>query len=94
MCSKTKVEADKVMIKDEPNKDIDQESITALNNALKDYKGVLLFTSHDHTLIQTSANRIIEIGNNGFLDKEMSYDDYLANPKIKEQRKEINLVPA
>ena len=94
MFSKTMLESSNVMIMDEPTNHLDLESITALNNALQDYKGVLLFTSHDHTLIQTSANRIIELGNNGYLDKEMSYDDYLANPKIKEQRKEINLVLA
>lgn len=92
MFSKTMLESANVMIMDEPTNHLDLESITALNNALNDYKGVLLFTSHDHTLIQSSANRIIELGANGFLDKEMKYDEYLENPKIKEQRNEINAV--
>ena len=94
MFSKTMLESANVLIMDEPTNHLDLESITALNNALKDYKGVLLFTSHDHTLIQTSANRIIELGGNGYLDKGMTYDEFLANPKIKEQRKEIHAVLA
>lgn len=94
MFSKTMLESANVLIMDEPTNHLDLESITALNNALNDYKGVLLFTSHDHTLIQTSANRIIELGGNGYLDKGMSYDEFLANPKIKEQRKEIHAVLA
>jgi ATPase subunit of ABC transporter with duplicated ATPase domains len=53
------------------------ESITALNNALINYKGVILFTSHDHQFIQTIANRIIEITPNGIVDKRMTYDEYL-----------------
>ncbi len=92
MFSKTMLESSNVMIMDEPTNHLDLESITALNNSLQDYKGVLLFTSHDHTLIQTSANRIIEIGSNGFLDKQMKYDEYLANPKFNEQRKDIHAV--
>ena len=94
MFSKTMLESANVLIMDEPTNHLDLESITALNNALLDYKGVLLFTSHDHTLIQTSANRIIELGENGYLDKQMTYDEFLHNAKIKEQRKEIHAVPA
>jgi len=94
MFSKTMLESSNVMIMDEPTNHLDLESITALNNALEDYKGVLLFTSHDHTLIQTSANRIIELGATGYLDKEMKYDEFLSNPKIKDQRKEIQAVLA
>lgn len=94
MFSKTMLESANVLIMDEPTNHLDLESITALNNALRDYKGVLLFTSHDHTLIQTAANRIIELGSNGYLDKTMSYDEFLSNPKIKEQSKEIHTVLA
>jgi ATPase subunit of ABC transporter with duplicated ATPase domains len=94
MFSKTMLESANVLIMDEPTNHLDLESITALNNALRDYKGVLLFTSHDHTLIQTAANRIIELGSNGYLDKTMSYDEFLSNPKIKEQREEIHSVLA
>ena len=89
MFSKTMLEAGNVLLLDEPTNHLDLEAISALNNALKDFKGVLLFTSHDHTLIQTSANRVIDVTSNGFLDKSMSYDDFLNSPKIMEQRKLI-----
>jgi ATPase subunit of ABC transporter with duplicated ATPase domains len=62
------------------------ESIQAFNNSLKDFKGTVFFTSHDHTFTDTVANRIIEVTPNGILDKLMSYDDYLADQKIQEQR--------
>ncbi len=74
---------------DEPTNHLDLESITALNNSLIDYKGTMLFTSHDHTFTHTIANRIIEIGPNGMLDKHMSYDEYLESEKIAEQREAI-----
>jgi len=89
MFSKTMLEATNVLLLDEPTNHLDLEAITALNNALEDYKGVLLFTSHDHTLIQTSANRVIDLTSKGFLDKSMSYDEFLNSSKIMEQRKAI-----
>jgi ATPase subunit of ABC transporter with duplicated ATPase domains len=67
---------------DEPTNHLDLESITALNNAMKEFPGTLLFTSHDHELVNTVANRIIEITPNGIIDKMMSYDEYLADSKI------------
>ena len=73
----------------EPTNHLDLESITALNNSLIDFKGTMLFTSHDHTFTQTIANRIVEIGPNGMLDKHMSYDDYLESAKISEQRESL-----
>ena len=76
---------------DEPTNHLDLESITALNNSLIDFKGTIIFTSHDHTFTQTVANRIIEIGPNGMLDKVMSYDDYLESEKITTQRQELQL---
>jgi len=75
-----------LIILDEPTNHLDLESITALNNGLSDFKGTIFFTSHDHTLTQTIANRVIEIGPKGMTDKLMSYDDYLADDKIKVQR--------
>jgi ATPase subunit of ABC transporter with duplicated ATPase domains len=75
-----------LIILDEPTNHLDLESITALNNGLSDFKGTIFFTSHDHTLTQTIANRVIEIGPKGMTDKLMSYDDYLADEKIKVQR--------
>lgn len=74
---------------DEPTNHLDLESITALNNSLIDFKGTVLFTSHDHTFTHTTANRIIEIGPKGMLDKVMSYDDYLASDKVIAQREGI-----
>ena len=75
-----------LIILDEPTNHLDLESITAFNNGLKDFKGTVFFTSHDHTFTHTVANRIIEIAPKGMLDKLMSYDDYLSDKKIQEQR--------
>lgn len=74
-----------LLMLDEPTNHLDLESISAFNNSLIDYKGTVLFTSHDHEFVQTVANRIIEITPNGYVDKLMSYDDYLADEGIKEQ---------
>ena len=72
---------------DEPTNHLDLESITAFNNAMKDWKHNALFTSHDHEFTETVANRIIEITPKGIIDKRMSYDEYLANEQVKEARK-------
>lgn len=74
------------LLLDEPTNHLDLESITAFNNAMKDWKHVALFSSHDHEFVQTVANRIIEITPKGVIDKRMSYDDYLADKSIKELR--------
>lgn len=66
-----------VLILDQPTNHLDLESITALNNGLRDFKSNILFTSHDHQFIQTIANRIIEITPNGMLDMKITYDEYL-----------------
>ncbi len=66
-----------VLVLDQPTNHLDLESITALNNGLREYKSNLLFISHDHQFIQTIANRIIEITPTGMIDKRMTYDDYL-----------------
>ncbi len=77
------------LVMDEPTNHLDLESITAFNNALKDWKYIALFTSHDHEFVQTVANRIIEITPSGIIDKRMSYDEYLADKAIKEQREKM-----
>ena len=74
-----------VLLLDEPTNHLDLESIQAFNNALIKFPGTVLFTSHDHEFVQTVANRIIEITPNGYVDKLMAYDDYLADAKIQEQ---------
>ena len=86
LMSKMMLEEGNVLLLDEPTSHLDLESITKLNEALIDYPGVLLFTSHDHEFTQTIANRIIEIGPNGMLDKLMTYDEYLQDETIKAQR--------
>ncbi len=78
-----------LLILDEPTNHLDLESITAFNNALKDFPGTVLFTSHDHEFTQTIANRIIEVFPNGQMDKLMDYDEYVGSDKIAEQRKQL-----
>lgn len=74
---------------DEPTNHLDLESITALNEALRDFQGNLILTSHDHQLVQTVANRIIEITPNGMIDSLMDFNDYLKSDNIKAQRAEL-----
>ena len=78
MLSKTMLEAGNLLLMDDPINHLDLESIQTLNNALIKYPGELIFVSHDHQFIQTIANRIIEITDDGIIDRRMSYDDYLA----------------
>ena len=75
-----------VLMLDEPTNHLDLESITAFNNSLKNFKGTILFTTHDHEFAQTVANRIIELTPNGAIDRYMTFDEYLDDPKIKELR--------
>jgi ATPase subunit of ABC transporter with duplicated ATPase domains len=84
------------LILDEPTNHLDLESITSINNALKDWKHVALFTSHDHELVQTVANRIIELTPSGIIDKRLTYDEYLADENIKVLREKMyaDFVPA
>jgi ATPase subunit of ABC transporter with duplicated ATPase domains len=81
-----------VVILDEPTNHLDLESITALNRGLSKFQGTILFSSHDHELIQTVANRIIEITPRGYIDRIMAFDEYLANEQIKEQRHQLYTV--
>jgi ATPase subunit of ABC transporter with duplicated ATPase domains len=76
-----------VLTLDEPTNHLDLESITAFNNSLKNFKGSVLFTTHDHEFAQTVGNRILEITPKGVIDRYMTFDDYLDDPKVKELRK-------
>ena len=89
MFSKTMLEGPNAILMDEPTNHLDLESITALNNGMVDFKGVLMFTSRDHELTQTVATRIIEITPKGVLDKLMSYDDYIESESVKDQKTEM-----
>lgn len=77
------------LLLDEPTNHLDLESITAFNNALKDWKHVALFATHDHAFAESVANRIIELTPNGIIDKKMSYDEYLSNSQVKELREQL-----
>ncbi len=87
MFSRMMLQQANLLMFDEPTNHLDLESITALNNGMDDFKGTILFTSRDHELTQTVANRIIEITPKGIIDKLMPYDEYIASDAIKEQRK-------
>ncbi|SHF67383.1 ATPase components of ABC transporters with duplicated ATPase domains [Flavobacterium fontis] len=75
-----------VLMLDEPTNHLDLESITAFNNSLKNFKGSVLFTTHDHEFAQTVATRVLELTPQGAIDRYMTFDDYLEDPKIKELR--------
>jgi len=83
-----------VLILDEPTNHLDLESITALNRGLDKFSGTILFSSHDHELVQTVANRIIEITPRGYIDRiSTSFDEYLASEQIKQQRHQLYNLP-
>ena len=89
MVSRMMLQNANCLILDEPTNHLDLESITAFNNALKDWKHIALFTSHDHEFMQTVANRIIELTPNGIIDKRMTYDEYLVDERVKEMREKF-----
>ncbi len=75
-----------VLMLDEPTNHLDLESITAFNNSLKNFKGTVLFSTHDHEFAHTVANRVIEITPKGVIDRYMTFEEYMENPKIHDQR--------
>ncbi|OZV69927.1 ABC-F family ATP-binding cassette domain-containing protein [Winogradskyella aurantia] len=83
-----------VLMLDEPTNHLDLESITAFNNSLKNFKGTVMLTTHDHEFAQTVGNRIIELTPNGVIDRYMTFDDYMNDKKIKEQREKMYTVTA
>ena len=83
-----------VLMLDEPTNHLDLESITAFNNSLKNFKGTILLTTHDHEFVNTVANRIIELTPNGAIDRYLSFDDYMSDKSIKEQREKMYAVTA
>ena len=89
MVSRMMLSGGNLLMLDEPTNHLDLESITAFNNSLKDFPGTVLFTSHDHAFTQTIANRIIEITPHGMLDKLMSFDEYIEDDYIMEQRNQL-----
>ncbi|TYR80728.1 ATP-binding cassette domain-containing protein [Priestia megaterium] len=89
MLSKMMLSGTNVLLLDDPTNHLDLESITALNNGLISYKGSMIFTSHDHQFVETIANRVIEITPNGVIDKQSTYDEYLADADLQKQIKSM-----
>lgn len=89
MISRVMLAGANFLILDEPTNHLDLESITAFNNALKDFPGTVIFTSHDHEFTHTVANRIIEVTPNGFIDKLMTYDEYIESDKVAAQKEAL-----
>lgn len=89
MFSRMMLSGANVAIFDEPTNHLDLESITALNNGMVDFAGTMLFTCHDHQLTETVANRILELGPKGYLDKLMNFDDYITDERVKTQKTAI-----
>ncbi|MCH2199568.1 MAG: ATP-binding cassette domain-containing protein [Flavobacteriales bacterium] len=89
MISRVMLGAGNLMMLDEPTNHLDLESITAFNNALIDFPGTVIFTSHDHHFTQTVATRIVELTPNGCIDKLMNFDDYLGSEKVAAQKAEM-----
>ncbi|MCJ8498717.1 ATP-binding cassette domain-containing protein [Chryseobacterium salipaludis] len=84
MFSRMMLQRANVLLLDEPTNHLDLESITTLNNSLVSFKGNILLASHDHEMLQTVCNRIIELTPKGIIDREMTYDEYLEDKKVKE----------
>lgn len=89
MFSRMMLQKANVLLLDEPTNHLDLESITTLNNSLSNFKGNLLLSSHDHEMLQTVCNRIVELTPKGIIDRETTYDEYLADKKIKELREKM-----
>ncbi|MEZ7496387.1 ATP-binding cassette domain-containing protein [Leeuwenhoekiella aequorea] len=94
MLSRMMMQRANVLMFDEPTNHLDLESITAINNSLKNFKGTILLTTSDHEFAQTVGNRILELTPNGAIDRYLSFDDYMNDPKIKEQRQQMYTVEA
>ena len=86
MLSKLMISGANVLMLDEPTDHLDMESITALNNGLVKFPGVLIFSSRDHQIVQTTANRIMEIVGGKLIDKITTYDEYLENDEMARKR--------
>lgn len=89
MFSRMMLQSANMLLLDEPTNHLDLESITALNNGMKDFRGNIIFTSRDHELVQTVANRIIELTPGGVIDKLMTYDEYINSEIVQKQREEM-----
>jgi len=89
MFSRMMLQQANVLLFDEPTNHLDLESITALNNGMRDFRGTILFTSRDHELTQTVATRILELTPGGYIDKLMDYDEYIDSDAVQKQRDDL-----
>lgn len=89
MFSRMMLQQANLLMFDEPTNHLDLESITALNNGMKDFRGTILFTSRDHELVETVANRIFELTPGGYIDKLMTYDEYINSDVVEKQRTDL-----
>ena len=89
MISRMMLQNPNCVILDEPTNHLDLESITSFNDSMTDFKGIVLFTTHDHQFMQTVANRIIELTPKGIIDRLMTYDEYLEDARVKALREEL-----
>ncbi|WHF50424.1 ATP-binding cassette domain-containing protein [Chryseobacterium gotjawalense] len=89
MFSRMMLQRANILLMDEPTNHLDLESITTLNNSLVSFKGNILLSSHDHEMLQTVCNRIIELTPKGIIDREMTYDEYLEDKKVKELQQQM-----
>ncbi len=88
MISRMMLHSGNLLILDEPTNHLDLESITAFNNSVSEFKGPVLLTSHDHAFMQSTATRVIELFPKGFIDRQLTYDEYLENSAVSEKRAE------
>ena len=89
MFSRMMLQKANILLMDEPTNHLDLESITTLNNSLSNFKGTVLLASHDHEMLETVCNRIVELTPKGIIDREMTYDEYLQDKKVKELQQEM-----
>jgi ATPase subunit of ABC transporter with duplicated ATPase domains len=89
MFSRMMLQQANLLMFDEPTNHLDLESITALNNGMKDFRGTILFTSRDHELVETVANRIFELTPGGYIDKLMTYDEFINSDVVEKQRADL-----
>lgn len=89
MLSRMMLQDPNVVILDEPTNHLDLESIQSFNESMSNFKGIVLLTSHDHTFLQTVANRVIELTPGGIIDRLMSFDEFLADERVKQLREEL-----
>ncbi len=94
MLSRMMMQRANVLMLDEPTNHLDLESITAFNNSLKNFKGTVIMTTSDHEFARTVGNRVIELTPNGIIDRYLNFDEYMSDPKIKEQRDKMYAVEA